>query len=55
MKNLRNLLALLILTVAFYSCDSTVSIDNPETETIEEINTLTSEESNEGDERGSGD
>ena len=52
MKNLRNIFALLILTVALYSCDSTVSIDNPETETIEEINTKTGDQANEGDERG---
>ena len=51
MKNLRNIFALLILTVALYSCDSTVSIDNPENETTEEINTKTGSEGNEGDVR----
>jgi len=51
MKNLRNIFALLVLTVALYSCDSTVSIDNPETETIEEVTPKTGDQGNEGDVR----
>jgi predicted component of type VI protein secretion system len=49
MKNLRNIFALLILTVAFYSCDSTVSIDDPDTETTVQVTTKTGEEGNDGD------
>ena len=47
MKNLRNLFALLIFTVVFYSCDSTVTIDDPNSETVEVIDTKTGDEGNE--------
>ncbi len=51
MKNLRNIFALLVLTVAVYSCDSTVTIDDPKSETIEDVSSKTGEEDNEGEER----
>ena len=51
MKNLRNIFALLVLTVAIYSCDSTVTIDDPKAETIEDVSSKTGEEGNEGVER----
>jgi len=60
MKNFRNIFALLVLTIALYSCDSTVTIDDPKTETIEATETIegiyakTSEEGNEGDDRPGG-
>lgn len=54
MKKLRNILALLVLTVAFYSCDSNVTIDDPETETIVDVTTKTGEEANEGNDRPGG-
>lgn len=52
MKNLKSFFVLIVLTVALYSCDSTVSIDDPKTETIEEIDMKTGEEGNEEDDRG---
>jgi len=52
MKNLKNIFALLVLTVAFYSCDSTVTIDDPKSETIEEVNTKTGAQQNETEDRG---
>jgi len=51
MKTLRNIFTLLVLTVAFYSCDSTVTVDDPKTETIEDTTTKTGNESNEVDEK----
>ena len=51
MKNLRNLFALLVFTVAIYSCDSTVTIDDPKSETTDEITTKTGDEGNETEER----
>jgi len=46
MKTLRNIFILLVLTVALYSCDSTVTVDDPKTETIEDISTKTGNEDN---------
>jgi len=51
MKNLKKIFALLLLAVALYACDSTVTINDPNTETIEEINTKTGSEGNETDGR----
>lgn len=51
MKNLRNLFALLVVTVALYSCDSSVTIDDPKSETIEEVSTKTGNQDNEVDGR----
>ena len=51
MKNLKKLFVLLVLTVAFYSCDATVTIDDPKTETIEDISAKTGDEGNNDDER----
>lgn len=52
MKNLRNIFALLLFVVAISSCDSTVTIDDPNSETIEEITTKTGDQGNEEDDRG---
>ncbi len=54
MKNLKNIFVLLILTVAIYSCDSTVTIDDPKSETIEDISAKTGDEGNEVDDRDNG-
>ena len=51
MKNLRNLFALLVFTVVISSCDSTVTLDDPNSETIEEVTTKTGDEGNETEER----
>jgi hypothetical protein len=51
MKNLRNLFALFILftlTVTLYSCDSDVTIDDPQSEKIEDLS-KTGDEINEVD------
>ncbi len=52
MKNLRNICAVLILSLAFYSCDSDVTIDDPKNETIEDVDMKTGDEGNEPDDRG---
>lgn len=54
MKNLRNIFALFVLTVAFYSCTSDVTVTDPQSETIEDISSKTGNESNEDDGRGEG-
>ncbi len=51
MKNLRNIFALLVLTVAVYSCDAAVTIDDPKAETSEEVSTKTGDEGNNDDDR----
>ena len=54
MKNLRNIFALVILLVAsvsMYSCDSEVTIDDPQSEKIDDSLNKTGEESNEVDDR----
>ena len=54
MKNLRNIFALFILLVAsvsMYSCDSEVTIDDPQSEKIDDSLNKTGEEGNEVDER----
>ncbi len=51
MKNLKKLFVLLILTVALYSCDADITIDDPKTETIEDVSAKTGEENNDDDER----
>ena len=52
MKKLKIIFTLLLLAGAFYSCDSELSIDDPQTQNIEDITTKTGEEGNEGDDRG---
>jgi len=52
MKNLRNIFALLLFVVAISSCDSTVTIDDPKSETIEDITTKTGNEENGEEDRG---
>ncbi len=50
MKNLKNtfaLLAVLVLTVGLYSCDSDVTLDDPQTQTIENISADTGDQGNE--------
>ena len=50
MKNLKNtfaLLAVLVLTVGLYSCDSDVTLDDPQNQTIENISADTGDQSNE--------
>jgi hypothetical protein len=54
MKNLKKIFVLLVLTVAFYSCDAAVTIDDPKTETIEDVSAKTGDENNETDERDDG-
>ena len=54
MKNLKNtfaLLAVFVLTVGLYSCDSDVSIDDPQTETIENISADTGDQGNDSSQR----
>ena len=54
MKNVKNIFALLavfVLTVGLYSCDSDVSIDDPQTETIENISADTGDQGNDSQER----
>jgi len=54
MKNLKNIFALFILLVAsvsMYSCDSTVTIDDPKADTIEDSSAKTGDEGNETVER----
>tara|TARA_R110002073_G_scaffold72537_1_gene177693 strand:- start:727632 stop:727817 length:186 start_codon:yes stop_codon:yes gene_type:complete len=59
MKNLKNILVLVVITVALYSCNSDVTIDDPKTETIENISpdtgiVATGNEGNEEETRGEG-
>jgi len=54
MKNLKNtfaLLAVFVLTVGLYSCDSDVTLDDPQTQTIENISADTGDQGNESAER----
>jgi len=51
MKNLKKLFVLLVLTMALYSCDATVTIDDPKTETIEDISAKTGSQGNDDDDR----
>jgi len=51
MKNLKKLFVLLVLTVALYSCDAAITIDDPKTETIEDISAKTGNEDNDDDDR----
>jgi len=54
MKNLKNtfaILAVFVLTTGLYSCDADVSIDDPQTETIENISADTGDQSNDSAER----
>jgi len=47
MKNLKNtfaFLAVFVLTVGFYSCDSDVTLDDPQTQTIENISADTGDQ-----------
>ena len=37
MQNLKNILALLVLSLALYSCDAEVTMDNPQAEAIETL------------------
>lgn len=54
MKNLKIIFALFILSTALYSCDSTVTVDDPKNETIEEVSTKTGSQGNEVDDRDNG-
>jgi len=57
MKNLRNIFALVILLVAsvsMYSCDSEVTIDDPQSEKIDDSFNKTGEEGNETADRPDG-
>ena len=54
MKNVKKIFALLavfVFTVGIYSCDSDVSIDDPKTETIENISADTGDQGNETSQR----
>lgn len=54
MKNVKNIFALLavfVFTVGLYSCDSDVSIDDPKTETIENISADTGDQGNDTSQR----
>lgn len=54
MKNLKNtfaLLAVFVLTVGLYSCDSDVTLDDPQTQTIENISADTGDQGNDSSER----
>lgn len=47
MKNLKNIFALLavfVLTVGLYSCDSDVTLDDPQNQTIENISADTGDQ-----------
>ena len=46
MKTLRNIFALFVLTSAMYSCDSEVTLDDPQSEKIESIETISAETGN---------
>ena len=46
MKTLRNIFALFVLTTAMYSCDSEVTLDDPQSEKIESIETISAETGN---------
>ncbi len=54
MKNIRNICAILLLSLSFYACDSDVTIDDPQNETTEEINTKTGDEGNTDPDRPNG-
>ncbi len=54
MKNLKNILAILVLSVALYSCDADVSMDDPQAAT-ENISADTGDQMNEVEERGDDD
>ena len=54
MKNLKNtfaLLAVFVLTVGIYSCDSDVTLDDPQTQTIEDISADTGDQGNDSAQR----
>lgn len=51
MKNLKKIFVLLVLTLAFYSCESEVSITDPKADAIEDISADTGNQGNEVDER----
>jgi hypothetical protein len=48
MKTLRNIFALFVLTTAMYSCDSEVTLDDPQSEKIESIETISAETGDQG-------
>jgi len=57
MKNLRNIFALFILLVAsvsMYSCDADVTIDDPQSEKIDDSLNKTGVEGNDDDDRDDG-
>ena len=51
MKNLRNVFVLILFAVALYSCDSEVTIDDPKSDTIEDVSSKTGNEGNDQIER----
>jgi len=54
MKNLKNILAILVLSVALYSCDADVSMDDPQAAT-ENISADTGDQGQTTDVRGDDD
>ena len=53
MKNLRSIFVLALFSLALFSCDSDVSIEDPKSET-EVVDTKTGNEGNEVDDRDNG-
>ncbi len=54
MKNLKKLFVLLVVTVALYSCDADITIDDPKAETIEDVSAKTGNQGNDDDDRDMG-
>lgn len=52
MKNLKTMIAIFVLSFALYSCDSELSVDDPQTQNTEDVIIKTGEEGNETDDRG---
>jgi len=51
LKNLRNVFVLILFAIALYSCDSEVTIDDPKSDTIEDVPSKTGDQGNEQVER----
>ena len=54
MKNLRTIFVLALFSIALFSCDSDVSVEEPKSETLEEVSTKTGNQGNEVDDRDNG-
>ncbi len=55
MKNLKKILVCLLFIIAFTACESEVTIDDPKSETIDEVSSKTgNQENGEEDERDNG-